>query len=189
LPLTIKNFDDAAVAKITILLDAFAKNHADAVPFALALVARRLTIFWQLIRLATKGARGKHAAAVAAAPYAIAISMVLDGLDNRRASLRVALKNNRVLVAREILAEIYDTEYALQSNIELLDESDWGKRLDHLMNATAALVQSEVSRFPDKLGHVLGSRSRRRQSLGDRLTQLASKGRDVLSGGAKKLVG
>jgi hypothetical protein len=193
LPLTIKNFDDAAVAKIKILLDAFAKDQADAVPFALALVARRLTISWQLIRLAIKGARGKHAAAVAAAPYAISVSMVLDGLDNRRASLRVALKNNRVLVAREILAEIYDTEYALQAHIELLDESDWGKRLNKLTTAIAALVAAEIARFPDTIGHVLGSRSlRSHNSLAGRLTHLAWQGRDVLSGGAaycRKLIG
>jgi hypothetical protein len=77
----------------------------------------------------------------------------------------------------------------LRSRIDLLDESDWGKRLDHLMDAIAALVQSEVSRFPDKLGHVLGSRSRRRRSWSGRLTHLAGKGRDALSGGVKKLVG
>jgi hypothetical protein len=193
LPATIKNFDDAVVARIKALLDALAKDHADVVPFALALVARRLTIPWQLIRLATKRATSKHAAAIAATPYAIAVSMVLDGLDNRRASLRVALKNNRVLVAREILAEIYDTEYALQVRIELLDESDWGKRLNKLTTAIAALVAAEIARFPDNIGHVLGSRSlRSHNSLAGRLTYLAWKGRDAMSGGAaycRKLIG
>jgi hypothetical protein len=193
LPVAIKNFDDAAVARITTLLDAFAKDQADIVPFALALVARRLTIPWQLIRLATKAAPGKNAADIAAAPYAIAVSMVLDGLDNKRASLRVALKNNRVLVAREILAEVYDTEYALQVRIDLLDESEWGKRLNKLTTAIAALVAAEIARFPDKIGHVLGSRSlRSHNSLAGRLTYLAWKGRDALSGGAaycKKLIG
>ena len=62
-----------------------AKKHAEALPFALALVARRLKTPWQLIRLATKAAPSKNAADVAAMPYAIAVSMVLDRLeDNRR---------------------------------------------------------------------------------------------------------
>ena len=107
--------------------------------------------------------------------------------------MRVALKNNRVLVAKEILTDIYDTEYALRVRIDLLDQSDWGTRLDSLMNAIAALVEAEVARFPDNVGHVLGSRSlRSHQSLAGRLTYLAWKGRDVVSDGAahfKKLIG
>jgi hypothetical protein len=61
------------------------------------------------------------------------------------------------------------------------------------MNAIATLVEAEVSRFPDNVGHVLGSRRLRgHQSLAGRLTYLAWKGRDVMSGGAaycRKLIG
>jgi len=193
LPATIKKFDDARVAKVAALLDAFGKKHAEALPFALALVAKRLRTPWQLIRLATKAAPSKDAADIAATPYAIAVSMVLDRLEDNRSALRVALRNNRVLVCREILADIYDTEYALQVRIDLLDESAWGARLHNLMNAIAALVEAEVSRFPVNIGHVLGSRSlRSHQSLAGRLTYLAWKGRDAVSGGAaycRKLIG
>jgi hypothetical protein len=193
LPATIEKFDAARVAKVTELLDALAKSNAEALPFALALVARRLKISWQLIRLATKAAPSKSVADIAATPYAITVSMVLDRLDDKRLALRVALKNNRVLVARELLTDIYDTEYALQVRIDAIDQSEWGARLQRLMNAIAALVESEVSRFPDNVGHVLGSRSlRSHQSLAGRLTYLAWKGRDVVSGGAaycKKLIG
>jgi hypothetical protein len=192
LPVKIENFDDAQVSRTTSLLNAFGKTHADAIAFALALVAGRLKTPWQLFRLATKAARSKNAADIAATPYAITVSMVLDRLDDRRMALRVALKNNRVLVAREILTEIYDAEYALRVRIDLLDESEWGPRLDNLIGATATLVEAEVSRFPDKVGHVLGSRSLRSyQSLSGRLTFLAWKGRDALADGAafcRKLV-
>jgi hypothetical protein len=192
LPPTIDKFEDARLSKVAGLLDAFGKEYAEEIPFALALVALRLKTPWQLIHLATKAAPSKKAADIAATPYAITVSMVMDRLDDKRLALRVALKSNRILVAKEILTWIYDTEDSLRSRIDLLDESDWGKRLDHLMDAIAALVQSEVSRFPDKLGHVLGSRSRRRSSWSGRLTHLAGKGRDALSGGVahcKKLVG
>ena len=193
LPLKIQKFDDAQVAKITKLLHALKKSHAEAIPFALALVATRLRTPWQLIRLATKAASGKNAADIAATPYAITISMVLDRIENRRLELRTALRNERVLVAREILEEIYDTEYAFQVRIDLLDQSDWGKRLRDLMTAIATLVEAEVARFPDNVGHILGSRSlRSHNSLTGRLTYLAFKGRDAVSGGAafcKKLIG
>jgi len=90
------------------------------------MVAKRLKNHWQLVRLATKAAATKNAADVAATPYAVAVSMVLDRVEDSRATLRVALRNNRVLVAKEILTEIYDTEYALQVRIDQLDQCDWG---------------------------------------------------------------
>jgi hypothetical protein len=193
LPARIQKFDDARVTKVTQLLDAFGKSNADALPFALALLAKRLKIFWHLIRLATKAAPSKNAADIAATPYAITVSMVLDRLDDKRSALRIALRTNRVLVAKELLTDIYDAEYALQVRIDLLDESDWGARLQNLMNATAVLVEAEVARFPDNVGHILGSRSlRSHQSLAGRLTYLAWKGRDAVSDGAaycRKLIG
>jgi hypothetical protein len=62
LPTTIRKFDDPQVTKISGLLDAFGNKQADALPFALALVATRLKTPWQLIRLATKAAPSKSAA-------------------------------------------------------------------------------------------------------------------------------
>jgi hypothetical protein len=192
LPVKLDKFDDAQVAKVTALLAGFGKKHADVLPFALTLVAKRLKTQWHLIRLATHAAPSKNAADVAATPYAITLSMVLDRLEDKRSALRVALKTERVLVAKELLTDIYDTEYALQVRIDLLEQSEWGERLRNLMGAIAALVESEVSRFPDNVGHILGSRSlRSHQSLAGRLTYLAWKGRDAVSEGAaycKKLV-
>ena len=192
LPVKIGEFNDAQVSKVTSLLKTFGKKHADELPFALALVAARLKTSWQLIRLASKAAPSKNAADIAAAPYAITVSMVLDRLEDKRSALRIALKNERVLVAKELLTDIYDTEYALRVRIDLLDESEWGQRLENLIGATATLVEAEVSRFPDNVGHILGSRRlRSHQSLSGRLTYLAWKGRDALAGGAafcKKLV-
>jgi hypothetical protein len=193
LPAKISKFDGALVGKIAAQLDAFRKNKADALPFALALVAGRLKTPWQLIRLATKAARSKRAADVAATPYAIGVPMVLDRIDDKRQALRIALKNNRVVVARDILVDIYNTEYALQVRIRELEESEWGMRLHNIMDAIAAMVDAEANRFPDDVGHVLKSRNLRSQYLlAGRLTYLAWKGRDAISDSAafcKRLVG
>ena len=184
LPAKFARFEDAEVAKITPLLDAFAKANPEQVPFALMLVSRRVKTHWQLIRLATKGASTKNAADVAAAPYAAAVSMVLDRLEDKRSMLRVALKNERILVAKELLVEIYDAEFALRVRIDQLAESDWGRRLDALMASIAELVEDEIRRFPDNVGHVLGSRRlRRHDTLAGRLTYWAWKGRDAASNG------
>jgi hypothetical protein len=193
LPAAIDKFDDARVSKAAEWLDAFAKANAGELAFAMALVAARLKTPWQLIRLATKAAPSKNAADIAATPYGIAVTMVLDRLDDQRLALRVALKNERVLVAKELLNEIDGAEHALQVRIDRLDESEWGERLRNLMSKVNAMVEAEVSRFPDKIDHVLASRSlHRHASLAGRLIYLASKGRDAVSGGAaycKKLVG
>ena len=192
LPAKFSKFDDSMVLKLTKMLQDFGKKNAAAVPFALTLIANRLKTPWQLIRLATKAAQSKTAADVAATPYAIVVSMVIDRIDDNRAALRIALKNNRVLVARELLTEIYNTEYALQVRIDQFEQSEWGARLRALMEAIAALVEAEVSRFPKEVRHVLGSRRLRTDNtLAGRLTYFAWKGRDAVTGGVahiKKLI-
>jgi hypothetical protein len=185
LPERFAKFDDGEVAKMTALLNNFAKDNAEALPFVIALIGRRLKTPWHLIRLATKAAASKSAADVAATPYAIAVSMVLDRIDDGRSALRIALKQNRVLIARDLLAEIYDTEYALKVRIDQFEQSEWGVRLQASMDAIAELVAAEVSRFPAQVGHVLGSRRlRSHDSLAGKLTYLAFKSRDAVMDGA-----
>src|SRR5205814_9088746 len=116
-------------------------------------------------------------------PYAITVSMVLDRLEDYRSALRVALRTERVLVAKELLSRIYDTEYALRVRIDQLAQCDWGVRLDALMNAIGTLVEAEVARFPEEVGRIFGSRRlRSRESLAGRLTYPAWKRRDVVTG-------
>ena len=192
LPERFAKFDNGEVAKMTALLDAFSKGSADAVPFAIGMIGKRLKTPWHLIRLATKAAASKNVADVAATPYAIAVPMVLDRIDDGRRALRIALKQNRVIIARDLLSDIYDTEYALRKHIDQLAESEWGTRLQGLMDAVEALVAAEISRFPAEVGHVLGSRRlRNHDSLAGKLTSLASKAGDAVTNGAaqfKKLI-
>jgi hypothetical protein len=189
LPEKIPKFDDAQVRKITALLNAFRKKDPDALPFALALVAGRLKTPRELVRLATKASRSRRAADVAATPYAIAVSMVLDQVDDKRVALLIALKKNRVVVGRDILADIDACESALLGAIRELDASEWGRRLHTIRDSIVELVEAEVSRFPDEVGHILKLRDVR----GDRfLSDLVWKGRDAISDGAtfcKRLIG
>jgi hypothetical protein len=185
----ILKFDDAQVDKITALLDAFRKKEPDAVPFALALVAGRLKAPRELMRLATKAAPSRRAADIAAMPYAITVSMVLDQIDDKRIALRVALKKNRIVAARDILADIDITEAALQSAIRELAASEWGARMRDIRAAIVADVEVEVSRFPGNLGHILEMRNGRGNGL---LAGLVCKGRDAISDSAafcKRLIG
>src|SRR5258708_17547983 len=182
LPPKIGKLEGKVLANVHGLLDAFTAKHPQATPFALTIVANHLKAPWQLIHLPTKAAKGKAAAEIAPAPYAIAVSMVLHQIDDKRAMLRGVLKSSRVLVAKDILADIDDTERALRARADLLGESDYRHRLDALIAAADAPVPAQVHSLPGNLQHVLGGRvSRGHASLAGRLTSLAWKGRDALT--------
>jgi hypothetical protein len=137
---------------------------------------------WQLMRLATKVADSKDVADVAATPYALAVDMVLDHLDDRRAALCAALRINKVPIARDILTDIYDIEYAVRVRLDGLAGSDWGKRLEELMEAVAVDLNNELHNIPGELHHVLSSPSlRNHNTLAARLTYFAWKARDALT--------
>ena len=163
-------------------LDTFAAEAGEAVPFALATVARRLTAPWQLVRLATKAVDTKDAVAVAAAPYAIAVTMVLDLLDGLVDTLYAALKDEHLPRAKELLTDIYDIEYALRVRIDLAG-SPWGKRLDATMDEVSRLLDTELHDLPSGLRHVLRSRGLKHHlSVMGQLTRLGWKCRDALAG-------
>ena len=157
LPASIDNLDAPTLAAVRAPLDAFAAKYPHAVPFALTIVAKHLKTPWQLIRLATKMAPGRHASQIASTRYAASVSMVLDHLDDKRLALRRALKSNRVAIAKDILTEIHAIEDALQVRIEDLGASEWGQRLGGLMAAVAADLQIEFQGLPEGAHHVLGS--------------------------------
>jgi hypothetical protein len=148
------------------------------------MIARRLETPWQLIYLATKTVESKAAAAIAATPYAIVVSMALDQIDEKQLLLRVALRNNRIVIAKGILREIYAIEEAIKSNVEL-GNSDWGTRLRDTMAAVAAALEAEVERSRASCGnlsHVLESSDLRpAMSLKERLEQAVKKGRDLIT--------
>jgi hypothetical protein len=175
-------FEDELLGKVRGPLDTLAGKHADAIPFALTMIAKRLKAPWQLIRLATKAADSRSTARIAATRYAISISMAMDHLDDRRLALCDALKHDRILIAKEILVDIYDIEDALRAGIDLNDRSDWAQRLDKLMQAVAADLSDEVHKLPDNLHHVLASRALHRSDGGaGPLSRIARKGRAALT--------
>jgi hypothetical protein len=179
----IAKLDGAALTKVLDQLKALKAKNADAIPFALTIVMRRLAMPWQLLHLATKMVDSKAPAAIAGAPYALAVSMVIDQISERRLLLAMAMRSNRVLVAKGILKEIYAIEAALKAQIELGD-SDWGKRLREEMEAVAAELDAEVERSRTNIGnlsHVLIG-LRPGASLKERLALAVEKGRSVIEG-------
>ncbi|MDI3567488.1 hypothetical protein [Bradyrhizobium sp. Arg816] len=128
LPLKIADLEGRSLAKVFDLLNVLHAKRVEAVPFALTIIARRLETPWQLVHLATKLAASRAAPEIAATPYAVAVPMVLDQMDEQHLMITYAFTHNRIARAKEILTEIYGIEEAVRGRIEL-DGSDWGKRL------------------------------------------------------------
>ena len=182
LPARISNLDGDPLLKILKALDGIAAKQRTAVPFGLALVAKRLATPWQLMRLATKETESKEAAAIATTPYAMSVTMVLHMIDDKVDALRVELRNERIVNAKKILIDIYDMEYALNVRIDGLEEAPWGKRLVTIMTRAAQVLETELRNLPPGLNHVLGSRAlRRHDSLLGQLTYLGWKCRDMVT--------
>ncbi len=182
LPPRIDKLHGPQLEKTVALLDKLAAERPDAVPFGLTLVARRLKVPWQLIRLATKAAETKDHAEIAATRYALAVPMVLDHIEDQAEALRETLRNQHIPRAKEQLSELYSTEYAVRVRIDL-PGSDWELRLDDIMDTVYEALDTESIELPSGLRHVLRSRAlKKHMSLIGQLTRLGWKCRDALSG-------
>jgi hypothetical protein len=181
MPVRIDKLDGDRLDDVLDALDILKAAKPDAVSFALANIAKRLRTSWHLVRLATNADEPEPAAAVAAGPYAFAVVMVLDQLEDQIEVLRAALRKQHVRRAKEILMAIYDVEYAVRECIDLAG-SPWGARLEAILQAVDYALDTEQINLPAGLNHVLRSPAlRNRHSLTGRLTRLAWKCRDAVT--------
>lgn len=178
LPASIAKFTGEPVAKVAAQLKALEGRQPEALPFALTIVARRLKMPWQLMNLSLLPSPGKKAGPPS---FPLAVSMVIDQLDDKRLLLGMALRSNRIPVAKEILAQIDSTEQMLRDHTDLLIACRCGERLDELMTTVDGLIETEVNSIPGDVAHILGARRPRRGSMTTRLSSLIGRGHDALS--------
>ena len=185
LPPKIARLEGASLDKVLGLLIALKAKRVDAVPFALTIVAKRLEAPWELLSVATGPADDRSAARIAASPFAIAVSMVLDQIEEKHLLLLVALRNNRPVRAREIVAEIYRIEGALRTESELKG-SGWAGQPHGPVTIAQAAVDAEISTIPGDhrhLTHILESpRLRPDHSFSHKVGHMFEKGWDVVTG-------
>lgn len=181
----IARLEGASLARVLSLLSALKAKRVDAVPFALTIVAKRLETPWELLSVATVPANDRAAARIAASPFAIAVSMVLDQIEEKHLLLLFALRNNRPVRAKEIVGEIYRIEKAMRTQIELKG-SDWAQHLDELMTAVQAAINAEIDSIPGDhrhLTHILESpQLRPDHSFSHKVGHMFEKGWDVVAG-------
>lgn len=128
LPAAIKNLADDQLDNVKALLDSPVGGHPDVFLYALILVMGRLAVPCQLVRLAIKAAETDQAARVAATPYALGVTIVLEEMERIMSVLRADVKAGRFAAVGGLLKDIHDAARMLRTEMDLSGDSPWARR-------------------------------------------------------------
>ena len=120
-------------------------------PFALSLVMQRLTAPWQIIRLAIKMAASDDEIRVAATPYGVAVTIALHDLSCLAASLRMDIKRGHFDNVAEQLKTLHDGVRGLRTELDLRNDSAWGRQLASIRADISNALQSEIDSVPGRV--------------------------------------
>jgi len=128
-------------------------------PFALSLIMQRLTAPWQIIRIAIKMAASDDEIRVAATPYGIAVTIALHDLSCLAAALRMDIKRGHFENVAEQLKILHDGVRGLRTELDLRNDSAWGKQLTSIRADISNSLQSEIDSVPGRVRRILRQRA------------------------------
>ncbi len=128
-------------------------------PFALSLIAQRLAAPWQIIRLAIKMAASDDELRVAATPYGIAVTIALHDLSFVAACLRTDIRRGHFEYVSEQLKTLHDGVRGLRTELDLRNDSTWGRQLTSVRADTSNALQSEIDSVPGRVRRILRQRA------------------------------
>ena len=166
LPSNFRVFVDAQIASVTASLNVPALQTPQVLPFALSLVMLRLTAPWQIVRLAIKMAGSDDEIRVAATPYRVAVSIALHDLSFLAARLRTDIKRGHFDNVAEHLKTLHDGVRGLRTELDLRNESSWGKQLTSIRAEISNALQSEIDSVPGRVRRLLRQRADKDISVG-----------------------
>jgi hypothetical protein len=159
LPSFLRLFADAQVASVGLSLNVPSLQTPQLLPFALSLVMQRLTAPWQIIRLAIKMAASDDEIRVAATPYGVAVTIALHDLSFLAASLKTDIKRGHFDTVAEQLKTLHDGVRGLRTELDLRNESVWGKQLTSIRADISNSLQSEIDSVPGRVRRLLRQRA------------------------------
>jgi hypothetical protein len=169
LPGHLRTFGDSQVTSVSAFLNVPALQTPQLVPFALSLVMQRLAAPWQIIRLAIKMAGSDDEIRVAATPYGVAVTMMLHEMSFLGAWLRSDIKRGHFDNAAELLKTLHDGVRGLRTELDLRNDSPWGKQLMSIRADISNGLQSEIDSVPGRVRRLLRQRADRDISVGGRV--------------------
>src|SRR6267378_954821 len=158
-PSFLRIFADSQIASIGGSLNIPSLQTPHVLPFALSLVMQRLAAPWQIIRLAIKMAASDDEIRVAATPYGVAVTIVLHDLSFLAASLRTDIKRGHFDDVAEHLKALHDGVRGLRTELDLRNDSVWGKQLASIRADISNALQSEIDSVPGRVRRLLRQRA------------------------------
>ena len=159
IPSYLRIFADAQIASVGVALNVPSLQTPQLLPFALSLVMQRLTAPWQIIRLAIKMAASDDEIRVAATPYGVAVTMALHDLSFLAASLRADIKRGHFDNVAEHLKTLHDGVRGLRTELDLRNDSSWGRQLTSIRADISNSLQSEIDSVPGRVRRLLRQRA------------------------------
>ncbi|MGY8684786.1 hypothetical protein Q2941_44620 [Bradyrhizobium sp. UFLA05-153] len=159
LPRFLRAFGDSQIAAVMAALNVPVLQTPQMLPFALSMVIQRLTAPWQVIRLAIKMAASDDEIRVAATPFGVAVTMALHDLSCLAAMLRLDIKRGRFDNIAENLKALHDGVRGLRTELDLRNDSAWGKQLTSIRADISNALQSEIDSVPGRVRRILRQRA------------------------------
>jgi hypothetical protein len=169
LPGHLNTLGDDQVQQIKTLLDAQLATRSEIFLHGLVTVMSRLSVSWQLIRLATKAADSDKAARVAATPYAAAVNIVLAEAERLVSELKADLKSGRGVAVIALLKVIHDAARGMRTEMDLTVDSAWGRRLAAIRTEISNMLKSEIESAPGRMRRLLRPRPAKEIASGSEL--------------------
>ncbi|MDA9426725.1 hypothetical protein [Bradyrhizobium sp. CCBAU 53380] len=158
LPRFLRAFGDPQIASVTSALNIPALQTPQMLPFALSMVVERMTAPWQIIRLAIKIAASDDEIRVAATPYGVAVTIALHDLSCVAAILRMDIKRGHFDNVAGNLKTLHDGVRGLRTELDLRNDSAWGKQLTSIRADISNALQSEIDSVPGRVRRILRQR-------------------------------
>ena len=159
LPSYLRMFADQQIAVATASLNVASLQTPQLLPFALSLVMQRLAAPWQIIRLAIKMAASDDEIRVAATPYGVAVTIALHDLSFLAVRLRTDIKRGHFDSVAEHLKSLHDGVRGLRTELDLRNDSTWGKQLTSIRADISNAVQAEIDSVPGRVRRLLRQRA------------------------------
>jgi hypothetical protein len=159
LPGILRVFSDPQIASMGPSLNVPTLQTPQLLPFVLSLVMQRLTAPWQIIRLAIRMAASDDEIRVAATPFGIAVTMVLHDLSCLAATLRADIRRGYFDNVSEHLKILHDGVRGLRTELDLRNDSTWGRQLASIRADISNALQSEIESVPGRVRRLLRQRA------------------------------
>lgn len=159
LPSHLRVFSDSQIASVTSALGVPSLQTPQLLPFALSLIMQRLAAPWQIIRLAIKMAASDDEIRVAATPYGVAVTIALHDLSFLAACLRTDIRRSQFDNVGEQLKTLHDGVRGLRTELDLRNDSSWGRQLASIRAEISNSLQSEIEGVPGRVRRILRQRS------------------------------